>query len=239
MNDNGFSLVVWPSSAPSGARCAFTLVELLVVIAIIGVLVAMLLPAVQAAREAGRRVQCMNNLKQLGLAVLRDESSNGIFPNSSTWDAGSIQTQNQNKFRANWVITVLPMLEQQGLYNQFDLTKYINDNTSAVVGGITQSNSAARSTQLAVMLCPDDINNRKPFNGSSSGDTNQMGDGWAGQLCGQRHLGTDERRVLLSIRRGDELRGHGDLPRLDESLHPRRDGRECRRADGRNQRRRQ
>ena len=61
-------------------RRGFTLVELLVVIAIIGVLVALLLPAVQAAREAGRRTQCRNNLKNIGLAVLNFENSQGQFP---------------------------------------------------------------------------------------------------------------------------------------------------------------
>lgn len=91
-------------------RSAFTLVELLVVIAIIGVLIAMLLPAVQAAREAARRMACCNNMKQLVVALHVYESTYGAFP------AGGMKEGNQ----LSWHARVLPYLEQKSLYEQVD-----------------------------------------------------------------------------------------------------------------------
>jgi type II secretory pathway pseudopilin PulG len=122
-------------------------VELLVVIAIIGILVALLLPAVQSAREAARRTQCRNNLKQLALATLSYHQAHDIFPPAMTFPpaAGYYGGTNPN-FGANWVILILPYLEQQPLYDSFNLTLPINDAV----------NSAARGTPLSVMLCPAD-----------------------------------------------------------------------------------
>lgn len=98
--------------------CGFTLVELLVVIAIIGVLVSLLLPAVQAAREAARRIQCSSNLKQLGLAALNYESARGELP------PGGVGTSAQHKNFAtqytNWAIELLPYVEQQSLFDLYD-----------------------------------------------------------------------------------------------------------------------
>ncbi len=105
-----------PIYSTSAARRGFTLVELLVVIAIIGVLVALLLPAVQSAREAARRMQCANNLKQIGIGVHNHHDVTGYLPPTHTGG-----TSGNHKY-GTWTIHLLPFIEQQTLYQQFDLS---------------------------------------------------------------------------------------------------------------------
>jgi len=165
----------------------FTLVELLVVITIIGILIALLLPAVQAARGAARRMQCQNNLKQLALALHNYHDQWGIFPPSSCWwpattEAEKLQIESPTTqvLRENWVIMILPFLEQQALHDSFNLSLPISDT----------ANEPARSTRLSVMLCPEDSYNRKPFNGSGDADTAQWNDNWArGNYAANASLG--------------------------------------------------
>lgn len=154
----------------SFARRGFTLVELLIVIAIIAILLALFLPAVQSVRETARAMQCQNNLKQVGLAVLNYESTYGRLPPSSQWQSRfDIDTQNTNRFRENWVILVLPFLEQQVLYDQFDLTRYITNPV----------NREARGTELPIMKCPSDTFNRTKYSGKpGSAFTSNHGDNW-------------------------------------------------------------
>jgi prepilin-type N-terminal cleavage/methylation domain-containing protein/prepilin-type processing-associated H-X9-DG protein len=156
----------------------FTLVELLVVITIIGILIALLLPAVQSAREAARRGQCLNNLKQLALALHNYHGAYQIFPPSSNWNGIPAESGNTANLSPNWVITILPFMEQQGLFNRFVFTK---PGTQTPVNITDPLNAVARGTQIPVMLCPSDRYNAKPFNGSSAPGkgTSNMGDGWA------------------------------------------------------------
>lgn len=156
----------WP------AQLGFTLVELLVVITIIGILVALLLPAVQAAREAARKLQCQNNLKQLGIAVIAYESGARYFPPSATMrrSGPDLNSLNQSGFGPSWVALILPQLGYQPTYDAFNFNYYIENDTY---------NKVARGVVLPVMLCPSDPKNRIPFNGSKSTRTTNSNDGWA------------------------------------------------------------
>src|SRR5690606_35788952 len=103
-----------------GPKFGFTLVELLVVIAIIGVLVAMLLPAVQAAREAARRSQCKNNLKQIGLAMHNHHDARGYFPGAGS-DGPSVDCcQADNRDGWSWAFHLTPYMEQSAIYELTD-----------------------------------------------------------------------------------------------------------------------
>lgn len=154
-------------------RTAFTLVELLVVIAIIGILVALLLPAVQAAREAARRAQCQSNLKNVSLAVLNYETTNGEFPAALEHD-GPIPNLGRNvTYNNTWLIEVFPYMEEQALADSFDLSQRITGGTLGNTGQANNANVIARGTTVAVLKCPSDPNNDIPF------DSIQLGDNWA------------------------------------------------------------
>lgn len=122
-------LSLWPHSLRSGkvragsvARSAFTLVELLVVIAIIGILVGLLLPAVQSAREAARRMQCSNNLKQLGLALQNYHDQFKTFPTVVNYGNGKVLPYT-TAYHHTWLTSLLPFFEQGPLYNTIDFTQ--------------------------------------------------------------------------------------------------------------------
>jgi type II secretory pathway pseudopilin PulG len=138
----------------------------LVVIAIIGVLVALLLPAVQAAREAARRTQCKTNLKNIALAVLSFHESRTYFPPPMSMPDIDYEPLYPTRLFGNWAIDILPFIEQPGLYQKF---KYQRKDTEPLARLGDEANREARGTELAIMRCPSDGNTEK-FDGTASGD---------------------------------------------------------------------
>jgi prepilin-type N-terminal cleavage/methylation domain-containing protein/prepilin-type processing-associated H-X9-DG protein len=137
-------------------RRAFTLIELLVAIAIIAVLIGLLLPAVQAAREAARRMRCVNNLKQLGLGMLNYESAQGGLPPQQVLTF----TGTTLSWKSQWGVTsrIAPFLDLGPLYNAMN---FANKTTDA-------SNVTVVSTTLNVLICPSEVNPTPFLSGTTS-----------------------------------------------------------------------
>ena len=140
-----------------GSHLGFTLVELLVVIAIIGVLISLLLPAVQAAREAARRIQCTNNLKQVALAAHNYESAYGQLPSSGRLATDELSftsgrerikyaaANHQSGTQTSWAVEILPYVEQQNLFDAFDFDKTV-----------FQQDNNPQAQFVSSYLCPSD-----------------------------------------------------------------------------------
>lgn len=201
----------------SGRRDAFTLVELLVVIAIIGILVALLLPAVQAARESARRMQCVNNLKQIGLACHNFESAEGVFPSaggsvSEFLDSASQAGPQYGYEYASWMFQILPYIEEQTLQDlRGSLSPRFNSFTDTVLA----------ETPVPAFNCPSrdgrfGIDNADVFRfGDYAGvmashcDPGWQGFAWEGTASPRSHALGDESEIVWTgiISRG----GHTNL----------------------------
>jgi prepilin-type N-terminal cleavage/methylation domain-containing protein/prepilin-type processing-associated H-X9-DG protein len=142
-------------------RRGFTLIELLVVIAIIAVLIGLLLPAVQKVREAAARTQCINNLKQIGLAMHNYYDSYGNFPPGNYQPYQSKVSKDFYICYGNWALYLLPYVEQGNLYNMYDFSQltYVTTGNNAVV----------KATPLKVYSCPSDPNLGQTLTPSSTG----------------------------------------------------------------------
>jgi prepilin-type N-terminal cleavage/methylation domain-containing protein/prepilin-type processing-associated H-X9-DG protein len=135
-------------------RRGFTLIELLVVIAIIAVLIALLLPAVQAAREAARRSQCVNNMKQIGLAMHNYHATNNTFPLGSIQAPGTSATwPSAPSLRTPWTFQILPFLEGGNLANALNYSVGI----SGPSGNGATLNMTVIATRVSTFNCPSDV----------------------------------------------------------------------------------
>ncbi|PQO26966.1 hypothetical protein C5Y96_19375 [Blastopirellula marina] len=149
----------------TSVRRGFTLVELLVVIAIIGILVGLTLPAVQMAREAGRRAECQNNLKQVGLALINFSTDKETLPEAV------------DPLGYSWIAKILPQLEQNNLAESLDMT----------VMDFTAKNRPFLETQLEMLQCPSDPENGDRTPVDNIGITNYAGvEGWISAVSYQQ-----------------------------------------------------
>jgi prepilin-type N-terminal cleavage/methylation domain-containing protein/prepilin-type processing-associated H-X9-DG protein len=170
------------------ARLGFTLIELLVVIAIIGVLIALLLPAVQQAREAARKTQCKNNLHQIGLAIHNYNDAARLFPTMLI---------NQDDFGVpcSWLARILPYMDNANLYDQMNLgAGYFNEGCGAGAGGPADNSQMANKTVtgkvVSAFVCPSEPNSIAPDYSAgltprvNVSVTNYAGEMWAGRVWG-------------------------------------------------------
>jgi prepilin-type N-terminal cleavage/methylation domain-containing protein/prepilin-type processing-associated H-X9-DG protein len=159
----------------SSPKPGFTLIELLVVLAIIGILVALLLPAVQAAREAARRIACVNNLKQVGVALHGYHDAFRTFP-AGGWIAAFNQPETA-RMNSGWSASILPWVEQTSLYSSLNLSWPYN----------VSQNSTAAETVLSVYLCPSQP--RASLWNQAPGDPFRSADADYGGIYGPRGIG--------------------------------------------------
>jgi prepilin-type N-terminal cleavage/methylation domain-containing protein/prepilin-type processing-associated H-X9-DG protein len=129
-------------------RAAFTMIELLVVLTVIGILVGLLLPALNNARESARRVQCSNNLMQIGLALHHYAADHSVLPPGVVNQTGPIATQPAG-YHWSWIVQILNCLDQNGLFRGIDFRHGVYD----------PENETVRATRIGVLICPDDNGN--------------------------------------------------------------------------------
>ncbi len=142
-------MLVSTSSPAPRVRChsGFTLIEMLVVMAIIAMLICLLLPAVQQARESARRTQCKNNLMQIGLALQNYEAAHRVFPPGTQNITGPIiNRENAADFHMGWTTQILPFLERTNDYRHIDFTSSV----------YAPSNHPVRTRILPLLICPSD-----------------------------------------------------------------------------------
>lgn len=164
-----------PRSRPGG----FTLVELLVVIAIIGVLVALLLPAVQAAREAARRMNCSSNLHQVGIALHNYHDTHGSFPPAAIWKRqdGAVTPQPIDGRNYSWQALLLPFLEQGPLHAQIDFRRPFY-NAGGLAPQVTSDGREIVGISIPTLQCPSDPGFQQNLNNTGVGTGGTVNVAW-------------------------------------------------------------
>ena len=205
-------------------RRAFTLVELLVVIAIIGILIGMLLPAVQSVREAARRTSCSNNLRQLGLAVLNYETSTGEFPVNQV---GPGRTNGNGGYESgfySWLVPLLPYFEQNNLFEQISLNINNGDDFGYMIGS-DHPNAIAANTKIDMLLCPSDIPTHE--NVLAMGAANPASDNYAGNagwpsystgFSGERNVRGRFNGIISFVNPSEDVNWHQPATEISDVL---------------------
>jgi prepilin-type N-terminal cleavage/methylation domain-containing protein/prepilin-type processing-associated H-X9-DG protein len=207
-------------------RRAFTLVELLVVIAIIGVLIALLLPAVQAAREAARRLQCTNHLKQLGIAVHNLHDTHNRLPQRIYGDEGyGAAVKNNSPFswwngsgdglqfwRWNHMLSILPYIELQSKYDEY-LTRINSGSASGAANGVVHNRD--KNFRTSIFLCPSDGNVTEARGQITDRVLNYVG--CRGDALGMPHNAYD-RRGMIGRGGTDSGQGARDFAAVSDGL---------------------
>ncbi|WP_428306748.1 DUF1559 domain-containing protein [Lacipirellula sp.] len=214
-----------PATLPAwSTRSAFTLVELLVVIAIIGVLVALLLPAVQAARESARRSACVNNLKQIALAALNYESAKRTLPAGAEIQVPEhCNDSSASDCRGNpMYIAIMPYFEQGVVEQRYDYkqgwSRWLNDTAHG--GANAAANQELANSEVAVFKCPSmavflEEKPRRDYFGITGG-LNQAATGFRGKVFNDGVFFVGERGVELA----KVIDGTSNTLGIGESIHP-------------------
>lgn len=213
MNQNTFKSVRQQLIDRQSSRwqAGFTLIELLVVIAIIAILVSIMLPAVQSAREAAQRSKCRNNLMQLGIAFQNYSMTYEMLPPGTINETGPIKTQ-PDGYHMNWVAQMLPVLEQRNLFEAIDFDRSVYE----------AENSNPRSIELSILACPSDYNGRYSIEGVGMVQASNYAGSYGGTK-GPISRDSDGLLYLNSSIRYRQIRdGSSNTILAGEKIHPRK-----------------